>query len=227
MIRMILLKDPMGIYFELISNSINEISSGTYNFSFSEEPFTFDYGEVALSINTGFEEYYEIIDGSVSVTKSGSFYTIHFEGSLEDGSSFEGNFSGTLLNFSDIPDPQNNASMSANIDGDSWIATDIWAEKGEEYFYLSGVSSNDEYIDLGLNALAISTGAHLTIDNYGVYSAYYSNDFSDYYANSAIVNITQYTGNTISGNFEFYAEDYYSSNTISITSGKFLNVPIY
>lgn len=93
------LTDFNGIYFELLSNSVSEITPGTYYFSMSEEPLTFYYAEVGLNINTEFEEYYEINGGILSFSKSGANYMINFECALFDGGTVTGYYIGPLSEF--------------------------------------------------------------------------------------------------------------------------------
>ncbi|MBL7102883.1 MAG: hypothetical protein ISS18_01000 [Bacteroidales bacterium] len=222
--------DVSGIMFELISNSANEITSGTYYYSESENPFTFPYANVAINANTQNEEYFDLIDGSLSIINSGNSYTINFEGTLDNGGTVTGYFTGQLADYSDNPEPTPSYNMTASINGSSWSAqyASAYIYEYDGYITINGSNNLNEGIDITLDISSVSAGAQLTIDNGGVIGAYYTDGVNYYYTDFyAYVNISAYNSSTVSGTFGFEAEDYYSGDIVTITNGAFSNVPIY
>jgi hypothetical protein len=217
-----------AVAFDILSPSENEITSGIYNYSESYNPFTFDWGIVDLNIETGYEEYYEIVGGSITISKSGNSYSINFNGLLEGGGSVSGFYSGILVDMDEQEPPPPTRGMSANIDGQSWVAEYAVATLDTQYGFLSisGYRNDQTSISFELDESMIYTGAQLTLSNEGVY--YINCSFNGYYyaESYGIVNITSYNSSSISGTFSFNAINY-SEDPISVTNGVFTNIPIY
>jgi hypothetical protein len=220
--------DFNALYFEMISNSNNEISNGTYLMSQSEYPFTFYYAGVGFNINTDNEHALEFVQGELIFSGIGNNYNITFTGILEDSRIISGSYSGQLVDLDDEPEPPA-STMSAYINSNYWSTEYPYAYMDYSYGILSiyGASSaGNESINLILNSAMISSGAQLTWENGGVSSALYTLDNNYFYVYySANVYISAYTGSSISGTFEFYAEDYYG-NPANVTSGNFTNISI-
>jgi hypothetical protein len=88
-----------ALYFELWSTSSTGLAAGTYTAAISEVPNTFTIGEAYINLNASTfssDEYYEVTAGSVSISISGSTYTINFDLTLEGGKKLTGNYTGTL-----------------------------------------------------------------------------------------------------------------------------------
>jgi hypothetical protein len=88
-----------GIIFEIISPSPNFIQSGTYNYSSSELPFTFEYADIVLKIDTNDEEYYWVTNGVINFSGAGNIFDVTFSGQTNGNHQFSGSFSGTLIQF--------------------------------------------------------------------------------------------------------------------------------
>ena len=87
-----------GIYFELWSESSSNLSSGTYTQDYSENPFTYTYGDVVIEYNMDTEEasYLEIASGDVVISRNGGNYEISFDGTATDGSEISLYYKGSL-----------------------------------------------------------------------------------------------------------------------------------
>lgn len=81
------------VYMLLISGD-NELAEGTYTFDDSEEAFTMYEGEVNFYGESG--AYWEVTDGAVEVTKSGSNYTLTYDFTLGNSSAASGKYSGPI-----------------------------------------------------------------------------------------------------------------------------------
>ncbi|MCD4736416.1 MAG: hypothetical protein K8R53_10250 [Bacteroidales bacterium] len=222
--------DVSGIMFEIISGSTDMITPGEYIFSQSEEPYTFYYGSVAFNANTSQEEYYDIVSGTLNISKTGGNYNISFAGTLDNGSTYSGIYSGSLKNFDEEPEPPPTpvGSMTAIIDGVSWTAEYTSAYDNESSIIISGAKSIYEGISLYLDKSYIYTGAQLSIQYGGIIDANYSSGEVYFTATIATVNITAFNANTISGTFSFEATDFgYGGNqTVVVTNGVFNNIEI-
>lgn len=95
-----------GVYFELFSSSETELPSGTYTFSQTQNPLTFDDGGFIFNFNIATEEGIDedITDGTVKITNGGSTYTIEFNCTSTSGKTVKGHYSGALTyeDFSDM-----------------------------------------------------------------------------------------------------------------------------
>ena len=90
------------LYFELWSTSSTGLASGTYTSSISEAPNTYTYGEIYININAGdlsADAAYEATSGSVTITVSGSTYSVNFDLTITGGGKLTGNYTGALPNF--------------------------------------------------------------------------------------------------------------------------------
>ncbi|HIB38085.1 hypothetical protein [Mesonia sp.] len=90
-----------GIYFELWSESSSNLSSGTYTQDYSENPFTYTYGDVVIEYNMDTEQasYLEIVSGDVIISRNGSNYEINFDGTASNGSEISLYYKGTLMTY--------------------------------------------------------------------------------------------------------------------------------
>jgi hypothetical protein len=92
------------LYFEMFSSSDKALLSGTYNY---DEPatFTFDLGYVFINhqpgTNTG--TTVEVYNGSVTISQSGSDYTITIDCEDENGKKITGSCQGSLKYYADQP----------------------------------------------------------------------------------------------------------------------------
>lgn len=91
------------IYFELFSETYEDIKSGTYTYDASRSGKAGTFGEgdksmVALNydvlLDTG--TLYQVTDGSLTINVSSLTYTIDFNLSLNDGTTVEGHYKGEL-----------------------------------------------------------------------------------------------------------------------------------
>ena len=93
-----------GIYFEMFSNSGNSLNNGDYIFS-STEPYpigTFAGGGYVINYDSENDDYEgegDIVSGKVSVSKSGSEYSITINCTDENGAKITGFYKGTLRYF--------------------------------------------------------------------------------------------------------------------------------
>ncbi len=109
-----------GIHFEMFSTAGNSLDNSDYNFS-STEPYsigTFDYGGYVINYDTEndeFEDEGEIVSGKVSVSKSGSVYSITINCTDENGVKITGSYKGTLHYFDYTADNKSGNIKSAKI----------------------------------------------------------------------------------------------------------------
>ena len=88
-----------ALYFELWSTSDTGLANGTYSASLNAEPNTFTIGEVYINLNASTfdaDESYEVSSGTVTISVSGSTYTINFDLTLTGNKKLTGNYTGTL-----------------------------------------------------------------------------------------------------------------------------------
>lgn len=88
-----------GVYFEMYTNSENELTAGTYTYNSSEANFTFDIGEFYMNYDFYEEvgDYTYIKSGTVKVEKSSSIYTITIDCVDIDGKEIKGSYVGSLM----------------------------------------------------------------------------------------------------------------------------------
>ncbi len=92
------------IYFELYSSISNGLDEGTYTYDVqSYDASTYDYAEYmtnySYDYSTGeesYDNYSEIIGGTITVSKSDDTYTIDIDCYNEDGNAIIGHYEGTL-----------------------------------------------------------------------------------------------------------------------------------
>ena len=91
------------IYLEIYTSSAEEYDNleYTYSDSYPAPVGTFDYGDYVLNYSPGSIDYkwIEITSGSVTISKSGSIYTIIIDCIDEEGNSVSGYFKGALQYF--------------------------------------------------------------------------------------------------------------------------------
>lgn len=107
------------IYFEMFSSKRNEFDSRDYTFS-SSEPYsvgTFDYSNFSInySVNNDDAELTEITSGKVTISKSGSEYSITINCISENGESVTGFFKGSLQYFDYTVDTKSARMVSTKI----------------------------------------------------------------------------------------------------------------
>ncbi len=85
-----------GIYFEMFSPTTNKLANGTYNYSVSEDPFTFDVGSFFESSETGMLlQSIEVVDGEIIIKNSeNDYYELTFECVDAEGKIIEGEYKG-------------------------------------------------------------------------------------------------------------------------------------
>lgn len=92
-----------GIYFELFTNSQNDLSTGIYNKVNFENigQQTFEYAEIAENIEFNNEDetgtFSELTQGSIEVLSNGPEYELEFSGVNDLGQSISGYYKGSLL----------------------------------------------------------------------------------------------------------------------------------
>lgn len=79
------------IYFELWSDSADDLTEGTYTYApiADSDAFTYTNAEILINYNLANdteESEEEIVSGDVVISKNGTTYEISFEGTSEDGS---------------------------------------------------------------------------------------------------------------------------------------------
>ncbi|MCD4698793.1 MAG: hypothetical protein K8S16_21385 [Bacteroidales bacterium] len=124
--------------------------------------------------------------------------------------------------------PLEPGTMSAKIDKVHWSSNEAYAFNYSNYITISGTNEDGYYIALTLLYEYVASNTSLSI-NHGVYSASYGNYYTGlfYYTfETAFVNITYYSGNIISGNFEFQTFPSGSYFPVTVTNGLFNDVPI-
>lgn len=89
-----------ALYFEMFSTSATYLTSGEYTYDLiSDVPptFTFDFSDYCLSWTTGDNTWIYLVSGTVTVTRSGSNYTIDLTGGVnQNGKTVTAHFTGPL-----------------------------------------------------------------------------------------------------------------------------------
>ena len=117
--------------------------------------------------------------------------------------------------------------FKAKVNGVQYTASFTAAAYSTEYnlWAISGYISDDNQITLNIPNLNIGTYTENII--YSIAGLYVENN-TNYYSESGdyIVKITAYQNDKICGTFSFTGTEQDGGNTISITDGQFINVPI-
>lgn len=91
------------LYFELWSTSTTGLAAGTYTASSSFVPNTYTSSYIAINYDTATdevdEEYDEVATGGITISVSGSTYTVTFDLTLPAGKKMTGNYTGAIPNF--------------------------------------------------------------------------------------------------------------------------------
>lgn len=92
-----------GIYFELYTNTENDLSEGTYSKVDFEDigHQTFEYAEIAEGVDASTEDetgtFTELIQGSIEVISNGPEYEFQFSGVDNLGQNISGYYKGSLV----------------------------------------------------------------------------------------------------------------------------------
>ncbi|REG89152.1 hypothetical protein [Winogradskyella sediminis] len=87
-----------GVYFELYTSNSQDLEEGVYVFGNNTEAGTYTYAEVI--IDATFDDdynYFDINSGTFTVLDDGSSYEFEFEGTVSNGTSFSGYYTGSLV----------------------------------------------------------------------------------------------------------------------------------
>lgn len=87
------------LYFNMFSNKNTDLTAGTYTYDYlSEVPFTFDYGKAYLDFNMNSYSgtVVSMYDGDVTISKSGSTYTINIDCEDASGEKIVGTYKGSI-----------------------------------------------------------------------------------------------------------------------------------
>ncbi|WP_178986207.1 hypothetical protein [Winogradskyella helgolandensis] len=103
-----------GVYFELFTSNSSDLEEGVYSFGNNVESGAYTYAEVI--IDAAYDDFYdefEINSGSFTVLDDGSSYEFEFEGTVSNGTSFSGYYTGSLLSFDYSSDSGRSATPNA------------------------------------------------------------------------------------------------------------------
>jgi hypothetical protein len=89
-----------GVYFELFTSNSADLEEGVYSFGNNVESDAYTYAEVIIDATyDDFYDAFEINSGTFTVLDDGSSYEFEFEGTVSNGTSFSGYYTGSLLSF--------------------------------------------------------------------------------------------------------------------------------
>ena len=87
-----------GVYFELYTSNSQDLLEGVYAFGNNTEAGAYTYAEVIIEAAYDDEyEAFEINSGTFTVLDDGSSYEFEFEGTVSNGTSFSGYYTGSLV----------------------------------------------------------------------------------------------------------------------------------
>lgn len=96
-----------ALYFEIFSSSNSDLVAGTYAYDpeWTGEPLTFDFGAAYINFNITSESGTQVIinEGTVTISKSGSTYTITVNCKDANDNSITGSYTGSLKYY-EMPD---------------------------------------------------------------------------------------------------------------------------
>jgi len=86
------------LYFEMFTDSSTGLGDGTYDYTDTYASLTFDYAKIYIDYNieTQSGSYAYIYDGTVTISKSGSTYTITIDCVDTNNKTIKGSYTGTL-----------------------------------------------------------------------------------------------------------------------------------
>lgn len=96
------INDISVVYFDLNTNTQNVLQTGTYTYDDERDVLIMVDSFIGVGISTDSDgditggTQYQVIDGTVDVSKSGDNYTIQFDLESTEGTSISGSYTGTL-----------------------------------------------------------------------------------------------------------------------------------
>lgn len=103
-----------GVYFELFTSNSQDLVEGVYTFGNGIGAGT--YGSAEVIIDAAFEDDYDAFDinsGTFTVLDDGSSYEFEFEGTVSNGTSFSGYYTGSLVSVDSSSDLGRSATSNA------------------------------------------------------------------------------------------------------------------
>ncbi len=88
-----------GVYFELFTNNAADLAEGTYSFGDIIEINSYTYANVIIDSTLDNFNEFEINSGTFTVLDDGSSYEFEFEGTVSNGTSFSGYYEGSLTSY--------------------------------------------------------------------------------------------------------------------------------
>lgn len=88
-----------GVYFELFTTNSQDLAEGVYTFGNNVEAGAYNYAEVIIDATIESYNDFEINSGTFTVLDDGSSYEFEFEGTVSNGTSFSGYYEGALTEF--------------------------------------------------------------------------------------------------------------------------------
>ncbi|WP_179339377.1 hypothetical protein [Winogradskyella ludwigii] len=88
-----------GIYFELFTSNSGDLEEGVYTLGDNIEAGSFVYANIFVESSSDEYTSFDIDSGTFTVLEDGSTYEFEFEGTVSNGTSFSGYYRGSLLSF--------------------------------------------------------------------------------------------------------------------------------
>ncbi|SDG68288.1 hypothetical protein [Winogradskyella thalassocola] len=103
-----------GVYFELFTSNSQDLAEGVYTFGNNIEGGAYSYAEIIIDATVD-EDYdaFEINSGTFTVLDDGSSYEFEFEGTVSNGASFSGYYTGSLVSVDYSSDLGRSATSNA------------------------------------------------------------------------------------------------------------------
>lgn len=118
-------------------------------------------------------------------------------------------------------------SMSCKIDGVSWTSLTQVTVLKSGVFNITGTSMSGQVLNITINGQEIKTYEESNVGCASIYKPDVTDENQNYIGKSGNVKLTEVDtkNETISGTFAFELTDVSLANTISITDGKFTDLP--